>query len=160
MNEIQIAGAIHSVKAEAVLNCLKKQGRGFASYREAWADLKLRHEQLKPGLKSLEDMLKEMWSAVKENNEDAAAAYSQNIESTAAQLACDLLYLAAAAKISADGLKPPEDTEKNEGEGEEKLLESICDSRCRWMRECAYQDELDEHCAVCGLVLGGDLEKN
>lgn len=110
--ELNLISAIQSAKTEAVLVCLKKQGRGFASDREAWADLKLRHEQLKPGLKSLEDMLKEMWGAVKENNEDAATAYSQNIESTATQLACDLLYLSAAAKISADGLEPPEQTEE------------------------------------------------
>ncbi len=107
--EITLIGAVQSARTEAVLSCLKRQGRGFASDREAWAELKLRHEQLKPGLKSMEDMLKEMWAAVKEGNEDAVSAYSQNLESTATTLACDLLYLAAAAKISADNLEPPDE---------------------------------------------------
>lgn len=107
--EIAIVGAIQSARTEAVLSSLKKMGRGFASDREAWAELKLRHEQLKPTLKGIEDALKEMWGAVKENNEDAVAAYCQTIENSAAQLAGDLLYIAAAAQIHADGLEPPEE---------------------------------------------------
>lgn len=106
--EIAIMGAIHSAKTEAVLSSLKRMGRGFASDREAWAELKLRHEQLKPALKSLEDALKEMWGAVKENNGDAVSAYCQAIENGASQLAGDLLFIAAAAQIHADGLEPPE----------------------------------------------------
>lgn len=36
----------------------------------------------------------------------------------------------------------------------EKMAETFCDDYCRWPRECADKDSLEElHCSDCALVL-------
>lgn len=78
----------------------KERGRGFASDREAWAELKECIERTKQMHTDIEKVHKEMWSAVKDRNEDAFAALSQEFERSSRILAEEWAQTSALAKIA------------------------------------------------------------
>lgn len=86
--------------AEAVSGTMEERGRGFASDREAWAELKECIERTKQMHTDIEKVHKEMWSAVKDRNEDAFAALSQEFERSSRILAEEWAQTSALAKIA------------------------------------------------------------
>lgn len=74
--------------------------RRFASDREAWAELKECIERTKQMHTDIEKVHKEMWSAVKDRNEDAFAALSQEFERSSRILAEEWAQTSALAKIA------------------------------------------------------------
>lgn len=81
-------------------DALEERGRGFASDREAWAELKECIERTKQMHTDIEKVHKEMWSAVKDRNEDAFAALSQEFERSSRILAEEWAQTSALAKIA------------------------------------------------------------
>lgn len=128
MNEIRsrvrLMGDIQAAIAGVVVGTLDKRGRGFASDREAWAELKECMERAKQAHASMEKVHKEMWEAVKEHNGDAFSALAQEFERSAARLAEEWTQNSALAKIAvlgADATVP--EPEKEETDGEEAAEE-------------------------------------
>lgn len=70
------------------------------SDREAWAELKECIERTKQMHTDIEKVHKEMWSAVKDRNEDAFAALSQEFERSSRILAEEWAQTSALAKIA------------------------------------------------------------
>jgi len=97
---LAIASGIETTRADALLSILKERGRGFASDGESWAELRLMLEKIKTEIKAVEDVHKEMWSAVKERNADAYYALCQEFERSSAYLAGDWAWASVMAKIA------------------------------------------------------------
>ena len=117
-------GDMGAAITETMTGTLRERGRGFASDREAWAELKECIERTKQMHSSLEKVHKEMWDAVKERNGDAFTALAQEIERSAARLAEKWAQTSALAKIAVlgeaaneaaiDGADEPEEPEEVE----------------------------------------------
>lgn len=99
-SRVRLMGNLQSAVAEAVSGTMDERGRGFASDREAWAELKECIERANQMHKDIEKVHKEMWSAVKDRNGDAFAALSQEFERSAARLAEEWAQTTALAKIA------------------------------------------------------------
>ena len=80
-SRVRLMANLQAAVAEAVSGTMEERGRGFASDREAWAELKECIERTKQMHTDIEKVHKEMWSAVKDRNEDAFAALSQEFDS-------------------------------------------------------------------------------
>ena len=93
-------GNLQAAITEAVAGTMEERGRGFASDREAWAELKESIERLKQMHTDIEKVHKDMWSAVKDRNGDAFAALSQEFERSSARLAEEWAQTSALAKIA------------------------------------------------------------
>ena len=91
-SRVRLMANLQAAVAEAVSGTMEERGRGFASDREAWAELKECIE--------IEKVHKEMWSAVKDRNEDAFAALSQEFERSSRILAEEWAQTSALAKIA------------------------------------------------------------
>lgn len=72
-SRVRLMANLQAAVAEAVSGTMEERGRGFASDREAWAELKECIERTKQMHTDIEKVHKEMWSAVKDRNEDAFA---------------------------------------------------------------------------------------
>lgn len=70
-SRVRLMANLQAAVAEAVSGTMEERGRGFASDREAWAELKECIERTKQMHTDIEKVHKEMWSAVKDRNEDA-----------------------------------------------------------------------------------------
>jgi len=81
----------------------KTRGRGFASDKEAWAELKAVLESIDKRNTAVKKLHKEIWETITENNEDSFSAYIGELERTAYVLAVELLELAAMADMAAAG---------------------------------------------------------
>lgn len=75
--------------------------RPFASGKEAWAELKLQLEAAKTAITKINDLHKDLWTAVKENNETAYSVTANEISKTAAVLAGQFYNTSVSAKIAA-----------------------------------------------------------
>lgn len=75
-SRVRLMANLQAAVAEAVSGTMEERGRGFASDREAWAELKECIERTKQMHTDIEKVHKEMWSAVKDRNEDAFAVFS------------------------------------------------------------------------------------
>lgn len=91
---------VRSAVAEAVGDIMAQRGRGFASDKEAWADLKQRIEDVKEAVKHAESTHKEMWDAAKENDGNAFNALAQEFERAAVINARKWAEAGAYAKIA------------------------------------------------------------
>ena len=74
----RLAGNIQSAMAEMLKDIMDSRGHGYASDREAWAELKEYLENLKQMHSDIEKVHKEMWSAVKDHNADAFAPWRRS----------------------------------------------------------------------------------
>lgn len=99
-SRVRLMGNLQAAITEAVAGTMEEHGRGFASDREAWAELKESIERLKQMHTDIEKVHKEMWSAVKDRNGDAFAALSQEFERSSARLAEEWAQTSALAKIA------------------------------------------------------------
>ena len=114
-SRVKLMGNLQAAVAEAVSGTMEERGRGFASDREAWAELKECIERTKQMHTDIEKVHKEMWSAVKDRNEDAFAALSQEFERSSRILAEEWAQTSALAKIaviSEEGANGLTDTRK------------------------------------------------
>lgn len=99
---VKLMGNLEAASAELVSGLLAERGRGFASNKEAWAELKEHIEQNERLAKSMKKLHDEMWGAVKDRNEDAFAALAHEFERDAAQLAREWMETRALAKIAVE----------------------------------------------------------
>lgn len=102
-SRVRLMANLQAAVAEAVSGTMEERGRGgrgFASDREAWAELKECIERTKQMHTDIEKVHKEMWSAVKDRNEDAFAALSQEFERSSRILAEEWAQTSALAKIA------------------------------------------------------------
>lgn len=99
-SRVRLMANLQAAAAEAVSGTMEERGRGFASDREEWAELKERIERTKQMHTDIEKVHKEMWSAVKDRNEDAFAALSQEFERSYRILAEEWAQTSALAKIA------------------------------------------------------------
>lgn len=118
-SRVRLMGDMGAAITEAMTGTLRERGRGFASDREAWAELKECIERTKQMHSSLEKVHKEMWDAVKDRNGDAFTALAQELERSAARLAEEWAQTSALAKIAVLGESANEVTIEDGGEPEE-----------------------------------------
>ena len=95
---VRLMGDLQAAVTEALTGTLRERGRGFASEREAWAELKECVERTKQMHSAIEKVHKEMWDAVKERNGDAFTALAQEFERSATRLAEEWAQTSALAK--------------------------------------------------------------
>ena len=100
---VRLMGDLQAAVTEALTGTLRERGRGFASDREAWEELKECVERTKKMHSDIEKVHKEMWSAVTDHNGDAFAALSQEFERSATRLAEEWAQTSALAKIAVLG---------------------------------------------------------
>lgn len=112
---VKLMGDLQAATTEALAGILRERGRGYASEREAWAELKECLERTKQMHSDIEKVHKEMWSAVKDRNGDAFAALAQEFERSASRLAEEWAQTSALAKIAVLG----DAANEAEPEGEE-----------------------------------------
>lgn len=107
---VRLMGDLQAAVTEALTGTLRERGRGFASDREAWAELKECVERTKK------------WSAVTDHNGDAFAALSQEFERSATRLAEEWAQTSALAKIAVLGESAniPDDDPEDGQTGEEE----------------------------------------
>lgn len=67
----QLLGNLEHTSAELLETTMQERGRGFASDNESWAEIKAHLERAKKATGDLEKVHKEMWDAIKDQNEDA-----------------------------------------------------------------------------------------
>lgn len=118
-SRVRLMGDMGAAITETMTGTLRERGRGFASDREAWAELKECIERTKQMHSSLEKVHKEMWDAVKERNGDAFTALAQELERSAASLAEEWAQTSALAKIAVLGEAANEAVTETEAEPEE-----------------------------------------
>lgn len=118
-SRVRLMGDMGAAITETMTGTLRERGRGFASDREAWAELKECIERTKQMHSSLEKVHKEMWDAVKERNGDAFTALAQELERSAARLAEEWAQTSAIAKIAVLGEAANEAATETAGEQEE-----------------------------------------
>ena len=99
---VKLMGNLQAAIAEALDGTMKERGRGFASDREAWAELKEHTEKAKSMQSDIEKVHKEMWDAVKDHNGDAFCALAQEFERSAARLAEEWTNTSVLAKIAVE----------------------------------------------------------
>lgn len=117
---VRLMGDLQAAVTEALTGTLRERGRGFASDREAWAELKECVERTKKMHSDIEKVHKEMWSAVTDHNGDAFAALSQEFERSATRLAEEWEQTSALAKIAVLGESANEAIEES---GDEEVAE-------------------------------------
>ena len=117
---VRLMGDLQAAVTEALTGELRERGRGFASDREAWAELKECVERTKKMHSDIEKVHKEMWSAVTDHNGDAFAALSQEFERSATRLAEEWAQTSALAKIAVLGESANEAIEES---GDEEVAE-------------------------------------
>ena len=117
---VRLMGDVQAAVTEALTGTLRERGRGFASDREAWAELKECVERTKKMHSDIEKVHKEMWSAVTDHNGDAFAALSQEFERSATRLAEEWEQTSALAKIAVLGESANEAIEES---GDEEVAE-------------------------------------
>lgn len=67
----KLMGNMQATSAELLSGIMEERGRGFASDREAWAQLKENIENVESRMKAIKDVHKDMWSAVKDHKRSA-----------------------------------------------------------------------------------------
>ena len=117
---VRLMGDLQAAVTEALTGTLRERGRGFASDREAWAELKECVERTKKMHSDIEKVHKEMWSAVTDHNGDAFAALSQEFERSATRHAEEWAQTSALAKIAVLGESANEAIEES---GDEEVAE-------------------------------------
>ena len=101
------SSATHTM-LKAVEECMdrsrEKMGREYASGHEAWARIKQLLEDAKRDQKNVEDLHKEVWDAVKDNNEECLHVNLQALSNEAINLCMAFAIVAAEARRAANDL--------------------------------------------------------
>lgn len=96
----KLMGNMQATSAELLSGIMEERGRGFASDREAWAQLKENIENVESRMKSIKDVHKDMWSAVKDHNGDAFCALAGEFQRSAILLAMEWTNASVLANIA------------------------------------------------------------
>lgn len=96
----RLLGNMQATTTELLEQTLKERGRGFASDREAWAQMKENIESVEARMKTIKDLHKDMWSAVKDHNEDAFCALSNEFQRSALMLSMEWATASVMANIA------------------------------------------------------------
>ena len=83
----------------------EKMGREYASGHEAWAKLKQLMEQAKADEKNVESLQGELWSAIKDENEDEVTIDLHTMGNKAMEICMTFATIAAEAHRAADELR-------------------------------------------------------
>ena len=75
----QLLGNLEHTTAELLEGMTEERGRGFASDNESWAALKGYLERAEKMRKDIEKVHKEMWDAIKDQNDDAYRALARTV---------------------------------------------------------------------------------
>jgi len=103
MSEKNIVTLLLEAKADYYESLRNLRGRGFASDKEAWAEIKAALERLEKLNTTAKKLHKELWDSIVEDNDDSISAYTGEIERTAFALATEWLELAAVADMASAG---------------------------------------------------------
>ena len=98
----KLIGNIQATVGDLLKDTMEERKRGYATEKEAWAELKERIENADGLVKQAKDLHKDMWSAAKENNEAAFGAYSDEMARVCQTLAALWLNAAVLAKIEVE----------------------------------------------------------
>ena len=101
----KLYGKMREVHGELLRDTLEERGRGFASDGEAWASIKESLENIEARMKSIKDLHKDMWSAVKDRNEDAFCALADEFQRSALLLSMEWATTGVMANISVLGVE-------------------------------------------------------
>lgn len=96
----RLIGNMQAAHGEMLAGTLAERGRGFASDREAWALLKECIENVEARMKTVKDLHKDMWGAVKDRNGDAFCALSNELQRSAMLLATEWVTAGVMANIA------------------------------------------------------------
>lgn len=96
----KLMGNMQATSAELLSGIMEERGRGFASDREAWAQLKENIENVESRMKAIKDVHKDMWRAVKDHNGDAFCALAGELQRSAILLAMEWTNASVLANIA------------------------------------------------------------
>ena len=96
----KLMGNMQATSEELLSGIMEERGRGFASDREAWAQLKENIENVESRMKAIKDVHKDMWSAVKDHNGDAFCALAGEFQRSAILLAMEWTNASVLANIA------------------------------------------------------------
>lgn len=91
---------LQTAVAEQVAALTGQRGRGFASDKESWADLRKRVEECDDLLKNIKNVQKDMWKAIRENDPDAYGALAAELVRESMTMTTNWLGIAAASKVA------------------------------------------------------------
>ena len=91
---------LQAAVAEQAAALTEQRGRGFASDKESWADLRKRVEECDDLLKNIKNVQKDMWKAIRENDPDAYGALAAELVRESMTMTTNWLGIAAASKVA------------------------------------------------------------
>lgn len=100
--ELELLGNTNTAIDTAAQSYLEDRGRGFASDKEAWAELMATTGRAETEGKKTGKLLSELWDAAKDRNEDAFGALMQEMQRAARLTAQSWATVAAMAKIAVE----------------------------------------------------------
>ena len=81
---------------------MQERGRGFASDNESWAEIKGHLERAKKMAGDVEKVHKEMWDAIKDQNDDAYRALANELTRAGAAMAAEWAIVSVLSKIAVE----------------------------------------------------------
>ena len=100
MNSEKAYADLQAAVAEQVAALTEQRGRGFASDKESWADLRKRVEECDDLLKNIKNVQKDMWKAIRENDPDAYGALAAELVRESMTMTTNWLGITAASKLA------------------------------------------------------------
>lgn len=100
MNSEKAYADLQTAVAEQVAALTEQRGRGFASDKESWADLRKRVEECDDLLKNIKNVQKDMWKAIRENDPDTYGALAAELVRESMTMTTNWLGIAAASKVA------------------------------------------------------------
>lgn len=98
----QLLGNLEHTTAELLEGMTEERGRGFASDNERWAALKGYLERAEKMRKDIEKVHKEMWDAIKDQNDDAYRALANELTRASSALAAEWITVSVLGKIAVE----------------------------------------------------------
>lgn len=95
-----LQAAVAEQVAEQVAALTEQRGRGFASDKESWDDLRKRVEECDDLLKNIKNVQKDMWKAIRENDPDTYGALAAELVRESMTMTTNWLGIAAASKVA------------------------------------------------------------
>lgn len=100
MNSEKAYADLQAAVAEQVAALTEQRGRGFASDKESWADLRKRVEECDDLLKNIKNVQKDMWKAIRKNDPDTYGALAAELVRESMTMTTNWLGIAAASKVA------------------------------------------------------------
>lgn len=97
----QLLGNLEHTTAELLEGMTEERGRGFASDNESWAALKGYLER-REDAQGYREGHKEMWDAIKDQNDDAYRALANELTRASSTLAAEWITVSVLGKIAVE----------------------------------------------------------